>query len=125
MCRRLWTLSTKWNFRIIKESVSWRRGIIRINSSFVPRCNQLGLTSQTFFPEYNHCPLALIKCVLKKLNWATGQTLTPIGLERVFQRSTQAMDSPLAANVKVASESTLKNHAALELQVRQKKTSKD
>ena len=30
---------------------------------------------------------------------ATGQTLTPIGLERVFQRSTLAVDSPLAAKM--------------------------
>ena len=37
--------------------------------------------------------------VLKKLNWATGQNLTPIGLERVFQRCTQAMDSPLAVKM--------------------------
>ena len=37
--------------------------------------------------------------MLKKLNWVTGQTLTPIGLERVFQRSTQAVDSPLAAKM--------------------------
>ena len=37
--------------------------------------------------------------VLKKSNTATRQTLTPIGLERVFQRSTQALDSPLAAKM--------------------------
>ena len=37
--------------------------------------------------------------VLEKSNWATGQTLTPIGLERVFQRSTQVVDSPLAAKM--------------------------
>ena len=30
---------------------------------------------------------------------ATGQTLTSIGQERVFQRSTQAVDSPLAAEM--------------------------
>ena len=37
--------------------------------------------------------------VLKNLNWATRQTLAPIDLERVFQRSTQAVDSPLAAKM--------------------------
>ena len=35
----------------------------------------------------------------KKLNWATGQNLTPIGLERVFQRSTQAEHSLLAVKM--------------------------
>ena len=35
----------------------------------------------------------------KNSNWATGQTFTPNGLERVFQRSTQAVDSPLAAKM--------------------------
>ena len=37
--------------------------------------------------------------MLKKLNWAAGQSLTPIGLERVFQRSTQAADSLQAAKM--------------------------
>ena len=37
--------------------------------------------------------------VMKKLNWDTGQTRTPIGLELVFQRTTQAVDSPLAAKM--------------------------
>ena len=35
----------------------------------------------------------------KKLTWATGLTLTPIGLERVFQRNTQGADSSLAAKM--------------------------
>ena len=35
----------------------------------------------------------------KKLNGATGKTLTPIGLERVFQRITQTVDSSLAAKM--------------------------
>ena len=43
--------------------------------------------------------LAGQNAVLKELNWATRQTLTPFGLERVFQRSTQAVDSPLAAKM--------------------------
>ena len=40
-----------------------------------------------------------MKCGAEKLNWATGQSLTPIGLERFFQRSTQAADSPPAAKM--------------------------
>ena len=70
---------------------------LSLSLSSVLRCNQLELTSQTFFPEYNHCPHTRIKCGTTKFHWASGQTLTPIGLQRVFQRSTQAGDSPLAA----------------------------
>ena len=37
--------------------------------------------------------------MLKNFKWASGQTLTPFGLERVFQRSSQAVGSPLAAKM--------------------------
>ena len=49
-------------------------------------CNQMELMSGIFLPEHNHCPLTRIKCGKEKLNWATGQTLTPIGLENRFSR---------------------------------------
>ena len=78
--------------------------------SFVLGCNKWGLTSRIFLPEYNHCPRTRVKCgaekielgyrtMVNKSNWAARQTLTPIGLERRFQRSTQAVDSPLAAKM--------------------------
>ena len=60
--QRLWTLSTKGNFNIIEEGVSRRGWIIGIVAPFILRCDQLELTSQTFFPEYNHSLLTRIKC---------------------------------------------------------------
>ena len=35
----------------------------------------------------------------RKLDWASGETRAPIGLERIFQRSTETVDSPLAATM--------------------------
>ena len=43
------------------------------------------LSSRIILPQYNHRPRGS-NAVLKKSNWCTGQTLTPIGLERVFSR---------------------------------------
>ena len=63
----------------------------------------MGLTSEIFLPEHNHCPRTRVKCGVEKLNWATGQTITPSGLERVFKRSTQTVDSPLAAKMSKSS----------------------
>ena len=64
--------------------------------------------------------------MLKKLNRATGQTLTPIGLERGF--SEEHPSSGFTAgrkDVKIASNGALDNHTALEVHIRQKMTSKD
>ena len=57
-----------------------------------------GVISRSWRPESSSQNTTMVrsrgsKAVLKKLNWATGQTLTPIGLEPVFQRSNQAVDS--------------------------------
>ena len=49
------------------------------------------------------------------MNWTTKQTRTQIGLERVFQRSTQAVDSPLAAKMSVSTEGAVKQLTALEV----------
>ena len=89
VCR--WSTRAQRNIRIIKEV--WRRGMIRVISAFVLRSNQLKLTSRKFLPEHNHYPFT------NKLIWATRQTLTPLGLERVSQRSTQEVESPLAAKM--------------------------
>ena len=43
-----------------------------------------------------------------------------MGLERVFQRSTQALDSPLAVKMSELPPSALENHTALKLHNRQK-----
>ena len=67
------------------------------------------LTSRVFFPKHNHCPRTRVKCGAEKWNWAAGQALTPIGLERVFQRNTQAVDSPGGRkDVKIVTEGVLK-----------------
>ena len=95
MCRR--STKSKRNIRIIKEG--WWRWIIGFISSFVFKCSQLGLTSGIFLPEHNHCPLTRINCGAEKVELGYRTTLTPIGLERVFQRRTQAVDSPLAAKM--------------------------
>ena len=91
---------TKGNVRIIKECEVWRRiWIIGLISSFILRCYQLRLTSGPSFQNTTIVHTRGSNAVLKKLNWDTGQTLTPIGLERVFKRSTQAVHSPLAAKM--------------------------
>ena len=91
---------TDRNVRIIKEGKNLRRRwIIGLIGSFVSRKNQLRLTSGIFLPEHNRCPLTRIKCGAEKKLWATGHTLTPIGLERFLQKSTQAVASPLAAKM--------------------------
>ena len=53
-------------------------------SSFVLRCNQLGLTPGISFQNTTIDHSRGSNAVLNKLNLATGQTLTPIGLERVL-----------------------------------------
>ena len=83
-CRGRSTTSKK-NIMIIKEGKVWRRQISCLISSFVLKCNQLGLTFGILLPEYNYRPRTRIKCGTENLNWATGQALTPIGLEWVFR----------------------------------------
>ena len=111
----------KRNIRTIKEGKLWRRWRVGL-ISFVLRCNSWELTS---FQNTTIVHARGPKAVLKKLNWAAGQTLTPIGLERIFQRCTQELDSPLAAKITIATEGALKQHSALEVHIRQKMTSKD
>ena len=95
---------------------------IGLTSSFVFGCNQLGLRSGIFLPEHNHIVYSRgSNAVLEKLKWATGQTVTPIGLERVFQRSTQAVDSPLAAKMSKSPPCALRQYTASEVHMRQKK----
>ena len=63
---------------------------------------------------------------MKKLNWATRQTLTPIGLERGFREKYQSSGFTAGRkDVKIASESALEDHTALKLYMRQNMTSKD
>ena len=100
----------KGNFRIIKESNVWWKRIIGVVSSFVLKCNQLGLISRFSFQNTTIVHSRGSNAVLKKLNWATGQTLTQIGLELVFQRSTQAVDSSLAAKMSKFPPSVLRSN---------------
>ena len=90
MCRRLWTLWTKGSFRIIEESISWRKWIISVISSFVLRCNQRALTSQTFFPEYNQCPGVRLKCGTEELELGykdkPSRQLVLNGFSRVYKQ---------------------------------------
>ena len=72
--------------------------------------SQLGLTSQTFYPEYNYCPRARIKCGTEKieLGYRTSSGFTAG-----------------SKDVKIASHNALDNHAALELHIWLKRTSTD
>ena len=57
--------------------------------------------------------------MLKKSNWATGQPLTPIGLERGFPEEHPSSGFTAGRkDVKIATEGALKQHAALEMQIR-------
>ena len=57
--------------------------------------------------------------VLKKVNWTTGQTLTPIGLERSFSEEYPSSGFTAGSkDVEVAPESALKQHTALKLHMR-------
>ena len=59
--------------------------------------------------------------MLKKLNRFAKQTLTPSGLERVVQRSTQSSGFTAGRkDVQIATEGALENHTALEVHIRQK-----
>ena len=73
--------------------------VVGLMSSFVLRCNQLGLTFRIFFPEHNDCPCSRIKCGAEEVELGYKTNPHANGLERVFQRSTQATDSPLAAKM--------------------------
>ena len=83
----------KRNVRIIKECTVRRRWIIGFCFLYS------GVISCGFVLEFSLQNTTIVhsrgsNAVLKKLNWATGQTLTPIGLEGCFQRNTEAVDSP-------------------------------
>ena len=94
--------------------------MISIISSFVLRCNQLELTSQTFFPKYNQCPGVRLKCGTEEVGHAYKTNPHAWTGFPDYQSSGFTAGSNY---VKVASESTLKNHAALQLHVRQNMTS--
>ena len=58
--------------------------------------------------------------VLKKLNWATLQTLTPFGLERGFPEEHPSSGFTAGRkDVKIANKGAVENHAALEVHIRQ------
>ena len=84
------------NIRIIKEVKSWWRWKVGLISSFVFGCNQSKLTSRVFplrtWPLSTHA--GQMRCWQIRI-WLQDKT----SLERVFQRSTQAGDSPLAAQM--------------------------
>ena len=59
--------------------------------------------------------------MMKMLIWDTGQTGTPIGLERSFPEDYPSSGFTAGSkDVKIASEGALENHTALEVHIRQK-----
>ena len=95
-------------------------------SSFVLRCNQLRLTSQIFFPEHNNSPCSRIKCGAEKVelryrtNPHANWSWTGFPEEHPSNGFTAGRK-----DVKIVSKGALDNHAALEVHIRQKTTSKD
>ena len=82
----------KRNVRIIKECTVRRRWIIGFCFLYS------GIISCGFILEFSLQNTTIVhsrgaNAVLKKLNCATRQTFTPIGLEEVFQKNTEAVDS--------------------------------
>ena len=84
---------SKRNVRIIKECTVRRRWTIGFCWLYS------GVISWGWRPEFSFQNTTIVhsrgsNAVLMKLKWATGQTLTPIGLEGCFQRNTETVDSP-------------------------------
>ena len=53
-----------------QEGKFWRWWSAGIISSFVVKCNKLGVTSQMFLPECNHCPPTRVKCGTEKVEFS-------------------------------------------------------